>query len=238
MERLAAFFVENKPKRILDVGTGAGNFIALIKQLYTDYEEIIGIDTMEYAITSASKNFQEDEKVHFEQMDALQMSFPDNSFDVVCLSNSLHHLYKLKLTLHEMIRVTKPGGYVVIGEMISNDLDERQHAHLLMHHFAAKIDRYLGDTHNDTYTDEEIITLLSENGNIPIEGSWSLEYERRQENSDEEIEWLKGTLDRVINRVTDPIKRKEFSDEADTIKSYIDQHGFDTATTVIVVMKK
>lgn len=238
MERLANFFLEQLPKKILDVGTGAGNFIELIRQLYSDYEEIIGIDTLEYAITSARKTFVTDEKVHFLVMDAIHMDFPDDSFDMVCLSNSLHHLTVLEPIFKEMKRVVKPGGYIVVSEMVSNDLDNRQMAHLKMHHFAAEIDRYLGDTHNDTFTDEEIIQRLQEHSGCEIVESWPLLYERRTENSDDEIEWLIRTVDRVINRVVDPMVKQEFLNKGNEIKDYIKTHGFDSATTLIVVMKK
>ena len=117
-------------------------------------------------------------------------------------------------------------------------MDERQIAHLKMHHFAAEIDRYLGDTHNETYTEDEIIEVLKEQSECMITESWLLTFERRTGNSDEEIEWLMKTIDRVIDRVVDPIKKQEFIEKGTAIKTYISEHGFDSATTLIVVMKK
>jgi len=238
VERLANFFNEHPKSRILDVGTGSGNFIELIRQLYADYEEIIGIDTLEYAVTTAKKHFSSDEKIRFFVMDAIHMNFEDETFDVVCLSNSLHHLHDINSIFNEMRRVLKPGGYILVSEMVSNDLNERQLSHLKLHHFAAEIDRYLGDVHNDTYSNQTVIDLLVQHSECTITDSWPMEFERKEDTSDEETEWLLKTVDRVVNRVIDPIKNAEFTAKGQEIKEYIKTVGFDSATTLIVVMKK
>jgi len=238
VEKLAKFLNEKQGRRILDVGTGAGNFISLIKSVYANYEEIIGIDYLEIAVSSAQKNFIEDDKVSFKVMDALQMDFPDESFDIVCLSNSLHHLVNVHAILQEMERVLKPGGYILIGEMINNDLDARQISHLKLHHFAAKLDRIKGDVHNDTYSDIEIIEILRKESTLDLSDSWRLEYQRSPGNSDEEIEYYINVLDQLVSRVIDPMKKKELQKEADEIKDYIKKNGLDGCTTLIVVMKK
>ena len=238
MEKLATFLNENSFKKVLDVGTGAGNFIGLIQSIYTNFDEIIGIDTIERAVITARKNFAEEDKISFKLMDALLMDFPDNTFDLVCLSNSLHHLSDIKRIMSEMERVLKPGGYILISEMINNDLDVKQQSHLKVHHFAAKIDRLLGDTHNDTFSDKEIISILNDNSKYSVADSWFVEIERRKENSKEELEWFDNTIDRVVSRVLDPIVKPEYLEEAEEIKKYINKHGFDSCTTLIAVIKK
>lgn len=237
MEQLAKWFDQTKPKKILDVATGAGNFIQMLRSMYTEYESIIGIDTLEYAINSAAKNFGDDERISFVQMDGMNMTYADDTFDLVILSNSLHHLSDQNALFQELHRVLQPGGYVLVSEMISNDLSEQQHSHLLIHHFAAEIDRYMGDTHGETYHEDEITTILTDMP-FTIADTWKLSYERNTGNSDEEIAWLKNTLDRIVNRVEDETDKQQFQAKADSIKTYIDQHGFDAATTMIVVMKK
>ena len=238
MEKLSEFFNKRKNLKILDVGTGSGNFIKLIKSLYSDYEEIVGIDSIEIAVSTARKNFKKDDKVSFEMMNALQMTFPDNYFDVVCLSNSLHHLSDIKRSILEMERVLSEGGFLLISEMINNDLDERQISHLKLHHFAAEVDRLFGDVHNDTYSDKKIVEILQENSSLKMFDTWKLEYARREDNTDEEIKWLMKTLDRIVKRVVDPMKNKVIKKKAREIKKYIKINGFDSCTTLIVVMKK
>ncbi len=235
MEKFAKFLKDNKFKKILDVGTGTGNFVDLLNKLYMDYDEIIGIDTHELSISRAKEHFT-DERMKFEVMDAMEMSFKDDTFDLVCLSNSIHHLANPKAMFTAMERVLKPGGKIVISEMVSDNLDERQKSHLLVHHFSAKIDRLRGETHNETMSHEEILKLIKENSTLSILDQWDLDYERRGENTEEEIKWFMNTMDRLVERVPESDEKKVFLKEADSVKEYIKKFGFDSATTVLVVL--
>jgi len=237
MKRLANWLSLHQPKTILDVASGAGNFIAILKSLYDDYDSIVGIDSLAYAVNSAKKNYRDDSRISFEQMDAANLTFHDASFDLVVLSNSLHHLSDQVSVLSEMARVVKPGGYVLISEMIANDLSDAQISHLKIHHFAAKIDRYFGETHENTYTQKTILNILSAMP-ISIEEHWHLFYTRTGTTSDDEITWLNTTLDKMISRVNNQQLQDELKQEATEIKTYLDRYGFDSATTLIVVMKR
>jgi ubiquinone/menaquinone biosynthesis C-methylase UbiE len=46
-------------------------------------------------------------RVKFLEMDALNMSFEDNSFDYVIMSDVLEHIPNTKKLLSEVLRVTK-----------------------------------------------------------------------------------------------------------------------------------
>lgn len=48
-------------------------------------------------------------------MDALDMAYPDNSFDLVWACESGEHMPDKKKYVDEMIRVLKPGGTLVIA---------------------------------------------------------------------------------------------------------------------------
>jgi ubiquinone/menaquinone biosynthesis C-methylase UbiE len=234
MEKLAQFLNDITPSKILDVGTGSGNFIDLINTIYKEYETIVGIDTFDAAIESATNNFKDNDRISFIKMDASTMTFEKESFDLVCLSNSLHHLEDTKIIFTEMDQVLKKGGYLLFAEMMSNNLSPSQQSHLLLHHFAAKIDRLQGQIHNDTYKDETILKVCEENSDLTLFDNWVLHYERKKENSDEEIQWLLNTVDKLTKKVAN----KDIFIEAEEIKKYIKQNGFDSCPTMIVVMKK
>jgi hypothetical protein len=68
--------------------------------------------------------------------------------------------------------------------------------------------------------------------------AWRLTYEHNPVNSDDEITWLKNAVDKMLERVKDPLRKAEFTEEADDIKAYLDRYGFDSATTLMVVMKR
>lgn len=235
MEKLKKVLYNLEKPKILDVGTGGGNFIKLMTSLYDDFESIVGIDSLEVAVTSSNKNFTDD-RITFEKMDAHQMTFQDNSFDVVCLSNSLHHLKKPDVILKEMERVLKKDGIIIVNEMMRDHLSSKQITHLKLHHFAAEIDRELGDTHNETFKREEIIRVLQEISTLTIKEHWDMEFDREPENSKEEIEWLLKTIDRLSDRVQNEERRAFFKDKGERIKEYVLKVGFDSATQLLVVL--
>lgn len=58
----------------------------------------------------------------FQQGDALNLPFPDAAFDVVTISYGLRNLADLDRGLRELIRVTKPGGRLLILDFGKPDL--------------------------------------------------------------------------------------------------------------------
>jgi arsenite methyltransferase len=59
------------------------------------------------------------DKVEVITADALTLPFDDSSFDTVMTSLMMHHVADTNKALHEMIRVTKPGGNIVIADVNS-----------------------------------------------------------------------------------------------------------------------
>lgn len=236
MKKLGAFLNHLDNPKILDVGTGNGNFIRIIQSLSDKFEEIIGIDELQIAVNAATKNF-DDERIKFIKMDAFDMDFEDDYFDLVCLSNSLHHLSDVNGMLAEMERVLKPGGCLLVNEMKSDGLNARQKAHLKIHHFAAEIDRETGATHNETFTAKQMLELLEKECNLTIKDVWDLKHERPESNSEEEIEWLCKTIDRVQEKLVAEDRKEYYRKKGEKVKKYIKRVGFDSATQVIVVLK-
>jgi len=238
MEKLTAFLRSYPNAKILDVGTGSGQFIDLVTSLDEGYGEIIGIDISEPALAAARKAFANRERIRFEKMDVLDMTYQDASFDVVFLSNSLHHLSQIPATIHAMERVIKPHGALLINEMRSDELSPRQISHRLLHHFAAKVDRMLGLTHDETFSKAAILQLLETNSSFSIDATWDLTYDHPEENTPEELTHLLATIDRLVARIPDDPRRPAMVAEAETIRQYIQTHGFDSATEFLVVLKK
>jgi ubiquinone/menaquinone biosynthesis C-methylase UbiE len=238
MEKLQKFLDSYPKAKILDVGTGSGQFIDLLTGLCDGYDEIVGIDLSENVLGAGRKQFAENPRIRFERMDARDIKYPDGTFDIVTLSNSLHHLENIAPTIREMERVLKPQGALLFNEMISDHLDARQISHRMVHHFAAKTDRELGIIHRDTYSRDELLELLSEACAFSIRDAWDLTYEHNPENTKEGLDSLLRAVDRQVTRIKDETKAKAFAEEAETIKRYILANGFDSATQVLVVGKK
>lgn len=237
MEKLQTFLKENPQAKILDVGTGAGNFIGLIDHLYQDYEKIVGIDIMDRMVDMASKNFENNEKIKIVKRDILDTGFPKEHFDIVCLSNSLHHLDDVKKTFEKMEELVKPGGYLLFNEMRKDDLNEHQISHRLIHHFSAKLDREMNMVHNETYDRQEIIDLIAKNSSFQVVDHWDMEVPK-SEPSPEEIEGMIKTVDMLLMRVRNDEIIAKYKEEAEEIKSYIKEHGVEACTQLIVIAKK
>lgn len=147
-------------KLVLDAATGRGDFIHILKQNLKSYIQIIGVDSSERSVDYAQKLFPEND-VEIYQMDLEDLQFEDNYFDLVSLSNSLHHLQNMDRVFSELLRVLKPGGTLLVAEMYRDgEQSEAQQTHIMMHHWLASVDRRLGVFHQDTYSKEEIISII------------------------------------------------------------------------------
>ena len=64
-----------------------------------------------------------EDKITFRSVDAENLSFNDNSFDAVILYTTFHHINKRKRAIHELLRITKPDGTLVIIELTEKGVE-------------------------------------------------------------------------------------------------------------------
>ena len=94
MMKFGGLSIENKPKTILDVGCGIGGTSRYLASKFGSDTKVTGISISPKQIERATKLAQEKklDNVEFKVIDALNMSFPDNSFDVVWACESGEHM--------------------------------------------------------------------------------------------------------------------------------------------------
>ena len=113
----------NPGDRVLDVGCGTGDLTIEAKKITGPDSEVIGTDaSVEMIEVAQRKAGRSGMDIQF-QVEAIEnISFPNNSFDVVISSLMMHHLPdELKVKgLAEVFRVLKPGGRILIVDIESS----------------------------------------------------------------------------------------------------------------------
>lgn len=107
----------NKPKAILDVATGTGDFA--IECAVLDPEKIIGIDISEGMMKIGREKLKKkglEKKINLEYGSAETASYPENNFDAIVIGYGVRNFEDLDLGLQNLYRVLKPGGQMVILE--------------------------------------------------------------------------------------------------------------------------
>lgn len=95
----------------LNLGTGEGDYDPMIAQ-YS--EHLIACDINEHDVAFAKALNQEFEQIEYQVENALELSFPENQFDLIVSVDVLEHVGKPARMVQEIGRVLKPGGYAVI----------------------------------------------------------------------------------------------------------------------------
>ena len=107
-------YLPPKPCKILDVGTGSGFFA----QLLAKYDhEVDGIDLTQSMIEQANLSLKQysnyNSKINFQVMDAENLAYADNTFDVVISRNLTWTLPHPQKAYQEWYRVLKPNGILL-----------------------------------------------------------------------------------------------------------------------------
>jgi ubiquinone/menaquinone biosynthesis C-methylase UbiE len=94
-------------KSCLEVGCGTGKISGAIADL-------VGTLTVSDISEKLAREVGDRISVSWMQQDACALSIPDNSFDVVISSECIEHVPDPVKALREMVRVLKPGGFLVV----------------------------------------------------------------------------------------------------------------------------
>lgn len=99
-------FVDLEGARILDVGCGIGTYVRRFR-VFSD--DVHGIEVEAERVAEASL-----ELPNIVQARGEALPYPDDHFDVVFSNEVIEHVDDDRATAREMVRVTRPGGTIVI----------------------------------------------------------------------------------------------------------------------------
>ncbi|HEX5449789.1 MAG TPA: class I SAM-dependent methyltransferase [Gaiellaceae bacterium] len=101
-------------ERALDVGTGTG---ALAYALATRVASVVGVDSDAAMIERARLNAPDN--VEMVIADGEHLQFESFSFDLAVTARTLHHTARPELLVAELVRVTKPGGTLLVADQLA-----------------------------------------------------------------------------------------------------------------------
>lgn len=107
-----------KGSKALDVCTGTGDWAIAMAKATGNEGEVTGLDFSKNMLKVAHEKQKEErlEQLSFIHGNAMELPFPDNTFDYVTIGFGLRNVPDYETVLKEMYRVTKQGGKVVCLE--------------------------------------------------------------------------------------------------------------------------
>ena len=100
---------------VLDLGCGTGDDVQELARLVGPSGRVVGVDRSETVIAEARERVLGTTlPVAFQVADAYALPFPDATFDVCRGDRVFHHLGHPRQAFGELLRVTRPGGRVLL----------------------------------------------------------------------------------------------------------------------------
>jgi ubiquinone/menaquinone biosynthesis C-methylase UbiE len=161
-----------KSDRVLDVASGPG-FVAMAFAPHCD--RVVGIDATDRFVERATREAAT-RRLHnaaFVLGDVERIAFPENSFDIAVCRFAFHHFPRPANVLAEMRRVVRPGGRLVIVDMVAAEDADKAAYH-------NEVERLCDPSHARALSASEFERMFSEQGfdltyKQTIKSSYSIE---------------------------------------------------------------
>src|SRR5438128_5462496 len=110
---------------VLDVACGAAH---AVEQAAPHVRQVVGLDLTPALLRLAADRIHDARitNVLLQQGNAAELPFVDASFDLVVCRGSLHHFPRPGKPVAEMARVCRPGGRVVVADMVAPSPEVRE----------------------------------------------------------------------------------------------------------------
>jgi SAM-dependent methyltransferase len=168
------FVAPSGDERALDSGTGSG---ALAFALAPHVREVVGVDLVPELLEQARKRAGRFPNVTFVEGDATKLPLEYGSFDLTGTLRTLHHIARPELAVAELVRVTRPGGRVLVVDQIA-PVDPLAAAEL------NRFERARDPSHTRALADVDLRGLFESNGLVLVRA----EYEREPRDLDDYLD--------------------------------------------------
>jgi ubiquinone/menaquinone biosynthesis C-methylase UbiE len=222
--------------RVLDVATGEGGYVNILKRYLKSYAIVLGIDSDD-KVLAAARNNHENPNIEFVQMDAEQLGFRSEEFDIVNISASLHHLENVTRVLGEMVRALKPGGRFILTEMHRDGMTTAQFNAIRIHHWAAAVDSSLGGLHDRTFARDELLNYIDD---LNLSNVIVRDFSHTNSNPMDEkaIKSVEGYLDQYMLRAQQAPGSDSLLQQGEDLRHALHEEGLHREPVLLLVAEK
>ena len=111
-------------RRVVDLGCGTGRFTGLLADLYGT--SVVGVEPSHKML--AGREPLDSARARFLAATAEALPLASSAIDLVFLSLVYHHFGAPSTALAELGRVARPGGHVMVRQVMRESVDEYEHA--------------------------------------------------------------------------------------------------------------
>ena len=115
-EKVLRFVSPTGDERVLDSGSGPG---ALAFALAPHVREVVAVDVVPALLEQGRRRADRFPNVSFVEGDATNLPFELGAFDLAGSLRTLHHIARPELAVAELVRVTRPGGRVLVVDQLA-----------------------------------------------------------------------------------------------------------------------
>lgn len=109
-KRLISSIRPKKGDKIIDLGSGLGNFLFDLETKHPNKLELFGVDITGSLISESRKRAKKFKNIKFFKVGIDKIKFKENTFDYAFSMRSLHHFYRLVTMLKKIRKILKNGG--------------------------------------------------------------------------------------------------------------------------------
>ena len=138
--------------QVLDVATGTGH---LCRAIAPYVREVIGLDTTPEMLSKARLEIEKTgiSNITLQEGLAESLPYPDHTFDMVVSRLAIHHFDRPEIQIKEMSRVCKPGHFVGIIDLLSQNEE-----HLIQSY--NHLERLRDPSHTRALTRDELVRMM------------------------------------------------------------------------------